>query len=252
MYLCDLLMLNSLFIAGSLPLGIVPTPVPAPTIIQFNPPIPATSAIHNDVSDQIAVISDDNTAIPVPMASPMITSDATEILAPTSASLPASAILARQREAMEALISQFGYERVQKHNWKWHEFKSKKDDEWVPQYKLKSLTDSSIETVWSEYDSGLDGQFSTREMTSNWETRWRLDSRTDCTRRKKITDLIEDLSRMPNWNARFALQFLNDKYSISSQSKVKHLRTVHAFSDHLQSKSAGFSASILEAAKSYH
>ena len=75
--------------------------------------------------------------------------------------------------------------------------------------------------------------------------------RTKISRRKKVTDLIEALSKKTNWNVRLALRFLKERYPISPQSAEKHLRSVRSFTEHLQKKGVNFAESILEAATTY-
>lgn len=156
---------------------------------------------------------------------------------------------AKKAEAWTILITKFGAERVSKHTWKWHQYKTEQEDEWVPQYKLTTGLD--IEGIWTEYDSGISGGLSTREMSSNWKVLWRLDSRTEISRHKKVTDLIDKLSRKPNWNVRLALRFLKDKYPITPNSGDKHLRSVRAFMEHLQKKGTNFEDTIMTASNSY-
>jgi len=114
---------------------------------------------------------------------------------------------AAQLAKWNALIVKYGEARVQKHQWEWVK------GDFVPYYIYPSV--DQITDYWTEWADGIGGFLSTRELTEAWSAKWRRNNggqRTECGRRKRVTDLITVLSNRPNWNTNIALRFLKDKY----------------------------------------
>lgn len=153
---------------------------------------------------------------------------------------------------MVALESKYGETRVHRHRWDWFQSTSKHPDEWIARYTLKKGV--SVEDIWTEWTSGLDGCLSTHELVSGWDAKWRNGNKgqgTEFCRRKKLIDLIDALSRKQNWNVRLAFDFLADEYPISAKSTVSHLTSVSNFVRYLQKKDANVVQNILVASQSY-
>jgi hypothetical protein len=114
---------------------------------------------------------------------------------------------AAQLVKWDALIEKYGDARVQKHQWEWVK------GDFVPYYIYPSV--SQITEYWAEWADGIGGFLSTRELTEAWGAKWRRNNggqRTECGRRKKVTDLVTMLAGRPNWSVNLALRFVSDKY----------------------------------------
>jgi hypothetical protein len=169
----------------------------------------------------------------------------------TILSLPADVALEQMKlTAMGVLITKYGQARISKHKWEWVVYRrGKREAEWVPKYRFTA--DLDLRGIWDEYDVGLDGCFSTRELTNTWETAWRVDTRTEHSRRKKVTDLIEELSKKTHWNVRIVFQFLGTQFPINPLSSEPTLRSSRKFIEGLQCKDGKFRQRILDEANSY-
>ncbi|KAF9551887.1 hypothetical protein CPC08DRAFT_823121 [Agrocybe pediades] len=129
-----------------------------------------------------------------------------------------------------------------------HEFEWK-DNDWLPEFEgfwtPGPNQPATIEDVWNENRVGMGGRLSVQELTTTWDARWKRNIgklKTEASRRTKIVNLIEHLTKKPNWNLKLALRFLYEKYP-------KETKSSRAFADFLQKK--GVFSDILTAASSY-
>ena len=105
------------------------------------------------------------------------------------------------------LTGKYGEGRVHKHSWEWIH------GDFLPVYVYQSV--NVITDYWTEWTEGMGGYLSTRELTEAWGAKWRRNNggqRTECGRRKKVIDLVMELSTRSGWNVQLALRFLTDKY----------------------------------------
>jgi Transcriptional activator of glycolytic enzymes len=131
-------------------------------------------------------------------------SPATQTLTPKYQGQPMNAA---QLVKWNALVEKYGDARVHKHQWEWVK------GDFVPYYIYPSV--GRITEYWAEWADGIGGFLSTRELTEAWGAKWRRNNggqRTECGRRKKVTDLITMLSGRPNWSVNLALRFVSNKY----------------------------------------
>jgi len=161
----------------------------------------------------------------------------------------------RQIQGVYDLVKKYG-DRIAMNRFTWEKYSSGKDHaaaEWLPVYTYKP--NISLSEIWEEFSNGLGGYLSTRQLKDGWKACWRRDIsglKTERGRRKKVTDLIEDLSQKTNWNTGLALRFLQDTYPIPSKNQ-KYLKSVRSFIDHIQNRDTGFQARqlIMDTASSY-
>ncbi|KAJ3502645.1 hypothetical protein NLJ89_g8791 [Agrocybe chaxingu] len=145
-------------------------------------------------------------------------------------------------------------DRLKSHQFTWMKYSSGRiSAEWLPIYAYKA--NASISEIWEEYTNGLDGHLSIQQLCNGWDARWRRNQsglKTEAARRKQVTNLIEALSRRPNWNVSLALRFLKEKYPIPSSS-IPYLYSTRSFITHLQNKKTGAQSlnDIMEAASVY-
>lgn len=121
--------------------------------------------------------------------------------------------------------------------WEW------KRNELIPSYEFQTV--HTIDDVWIEWDQGLNGFISVRELTTKWSTKWRSGSgpkRTEFSRRKTIVDFIHRLAGKPRWDIQRALQFLRERYAS---------RTAHGFYRYLTEKQKAGEAEAWDAADAY-
>jgi hypothetical protein len=107
------------------------------------------------------------------------------------------------------LIARFDEVQLRRHAWEW----VCKDKDWLPIYKYQPVT--TISDIWCEWAEGVGGFLSVRELTECWGARWRRNDagqRTEASRRKKVIDLVTELSSKHLWNVNLALRFLRDQY----------------------------------------
>lgn len=153
---------------------------------------------------------------------------------------------------MSTIEAEYGIDKVRRHKWVWVEYKSTKDDQWVPHYKF--APEPSVDDVWTEWTTGLGGHLSVLQLCSKWGTEWRRGDRglaTEQSWRKKLITLIESLSKKPNWTIPLALRYLHERYPISPKSLLPHLRTTRSFITWLQDKKVSRIEEVLHASKSY-
>jgi hypothetical protein len=105
------------------------------------------------------------------------------------------------------LAKKYGDNRLQTHKWEWI------SDDWLPYYKYQTV--QQISDIWVEWSDGLGGCLSVRELNEEWGARWRRNNagqKTEWGRRKKVVDLVTELSGKHRWNTKLALRFLAEKY----------------------------------------
>ncbi|KAL1698184.1 hypothetical protein EV121DRAFT_274600, partial [Schizophyllum commune] len=169
--------------------------------------------------------------------------------------------------AMEALFAKYGKERVVRHEWDWVESTTATPARFLPRYlytRKKQVLDSgrvkeeplSVEDLWQEHISGLDGQLSVMQLNDGWGGSWKRNiasEKSEGSRRSKLVALIEALQKRPNWTSSLALQFLRERYPIDRQSPFAHLRFTRNFMEWLQRTKEGNNfAMVLDSANSYH
>lgn len=126
------------------------------------------------------------------------------------------------------LTARFGDIRVQKHQWEWVH------GEFIPFYVYQPI--EKFTDYWVEWTEGVKGFLSTRELTEVWGAKWRRNNggqRTECGRRKKVTDLISALSTRPNWDVNLALRFLSQKYHFTPRKFSDWLTPANVQSVHV-------------------
>lgn len=251
--------------ASSLPTHPTPSPlVLAPPLVPSPSPHPSRSctpaapsfeqSLSPDPTAQIQSISDN---FPAPILSSNSTVSPNGYPASTFKLSTISFDRSKQLNAITVLETKFSVDRLCHHHFEWSRSSSKsKEDEWLPVYVYwmpKGQGSPSIEEIWTEWSFGMGGCLSVRELSAEWEARWRRNNgqmKTEASRRKKIIDLIETLSKKTNWNYTIALRFLKDNYPIPTRD-VPYLRTTQAFIDFLQKKEGGAHDKIYSKADTY-
>lgn len=159
---------------------------------------------------------------------------------------------ATQLEEIDKLELKFPSERLKHHQFEW----KVAINEWLPYYdwwKPSASTYPSIEQIWTEYELGMDGQLSIRELIAGWDARWKRNKqniKSEYSRRMKIVNLVQDLQAKPNWNAKTALQFLKARYPVPA-STAPYLKSMRAFIEHLQKTGGSLRDEIFNSATSY-
>ncbi|KAH9178186.1 hypothetical protein EDB89DRAFT_1151070 [Lactarius sanguifluus] len=113
-----------------------------------------------------------------------------------------------------SLIVKYGEARVHKHEWDWVQ------GNFLPIYIYQSV--NRLTDYWTEWMRGIGGHLSTRELTEAWGAKWRRNNgtlKTECSRRKKVIDLVTALSAKPNWDVCLALRFLEKYEALYSPRK---------------------------------
>ena len=106
-------------------------------------------------------------------------------------------------------LTRFSESQLRQHQWEW----VVKDKDWLPIYKYQQVT--TISDIWDKWAQGLHGFLSVRDLTERWGARWRRNDagqRTESSRRKKVIDLVTELSSKHLWNVSLALRFLQERY----------------------------------------
>jgi hypothetical protein len=151
-----------------------------------------------------------------------------------------SHIASLQQANWDALVQKYGELRLQKHPmWSWE------GEKWLPRYTYQTV--EKISDIWDEWSCGLNGYLSTRELEEGWGAKWRRNNsglKTENGRRKKVVQLIGDLSLKQGWNTPLALRFLRDRYE-------GLFKTPRKFCEYLQAKSNAGYHEVLRAADSY-
>jgi hypothetical protein len=114
-----------------------------------------------------------------------------------------------KEEKWAQLTARFDESRLRQHVWEW----VSKDKDWLPVYKYQPVT--TISDIWVEWAEGVGGFLSVRDLTECWGARWRRNDagqRTESSRRKKVIDLVTELSSKHLWDVNLALRFLHDLY----------------------------------------
>ncbi|KAE8179719.1 hypothetical protein CF336_g9544, partial [Tilletia laevis] len=79
----------------------------------------------------------------------------------------------------------------------------------LPRYQFRP--GPSVRDTWAEYSVGANGRFGTRMMEETWGTGWRSGPgmKQEWSRRKKVIDLLEDITRSrPSWTQEHAIRFM--------------------------------------------
>jgi hypothetical protein len=120
-----------------------------------------------------------------------------------------------------ALVAKYDEGHLKRHQWEWA------SGDWLPYYRYKHAT--QISDIWVEWSDGVDGYLSVWDLTECWGARWRRNDaamKTETSHRKKVIDLMTELSGKPHWDVKLALRFLVEKYE--PQYKA------HCFCEYLQ------------------
>lgn len=147
--------------------------------------------------------------------------------------------------AWNKLVTRYGESRLRRHSWEWNN----STGEWLPYYTYQPV--SGITDVWTEWSAGLGGYLSVRELTKGWGPRWRRNvsgQKTEHARRKKIVDMVAQLSQKHLWDVALALRFLRDCYELTKPLRFK---TTRAFCDFLQKRDGSGWAEVVQASNSY-
>jgi hypothetical protein len=121
--------------------------------------------------------------------------------------LAAGAHTPEQESAWEALTLTFSEDQLRRHHWDWEK------GEWLPYYTYQPVR--KIGDIWTEHAAGLGGHLPARVLDERWAARWRRNKgslKTEAGRRRKVTGLIAELTRKPQWSLALALRFLADTY----------------------------------------
>ncbi|KAF8064311.1 hypothetical protein FPV67DRAFT_1672032 [Lyophyllum atratum] len=177
---------------------------------------------------------------------------------PVHGPIPTPLLKPKEAVAWRRLIVRYTEEWLLKHQWKW----IPESECWLPVYEYATMkkvtdvvtTDSLSATkpfskphtdIWAEHAEGLNGQLSVRELDEGWGAKWIGNVKalkSEATRRNKVVDLVQQLSKKPNGDVALALRFLCEHY--------EHL-TSRAFTNLLGwNKNQGFT-DILKAAEVY-
>jgi Transcriptional activator of glycolytic enzymes len=143
-----------------------------------------------------------------------------------------------QLEKWSELACTYTEPHLGKHMWEW------RGEDWVPYYTYPEI--ASITVIWEEWTNGLDGFLSTRQLEERWGARWRRNlpnMKTAHSRRKKLIQLIQELSNKHRWNTKLALRFLKDKY--------EPLFSARKFCEYLQKKDGSGWQAVMDAANGY-
>jgi hypothetical protein len=214
-------------------------------------PSPVDSSSIISESTAITPLEPTPQALPFPSAEPCVSLSGNIYPPATFDSLTNEPKLRElQQTAIQKLEDLFTYERVAKHQFDWES----KHEDWLPRFESfwrPKGRDLTVEDIWREDRFGIEGTFSIQELTARWGARWKRNEprlKTEAGRRKKIIQLVEDLSGKVNWTNDLALRFLQEKYPIDPKSTVAHLRTARSFMEYLNKKTKD---AILEASKVY-
>ena len=133
-----------------------------------------------------------------------------------------------QTRHLEALESRFTAAKLRRHTFTWDSHRR----EWVPIYAfyVRPSGAASVKDVWHEHIFGIDGQLSVRQISAHWGTRWRRNSdglKTEQSRRKKITDLMDKLTNTKKWEEDRAITFIEDAFVQGEGNRPCSARAVH-------------------------
>ncbi|GBE82277.1 hypothetical protein SCP_0406610 [Sparassis crispa] len=157
-------------------------------------------------------------------------------LVPPVAALAYTGPWSARREELQCM---YGEDAFNKHKpWVW------KVGELLPSYQYQPM--STIMDVWTEWTAGLGGHIPVRELTEKWGNHWRHNNaalKMEGGHRKKIIELIAELSQKSRWSVQLALHFLEEKY---------HLRyRAHKFCEYLTESGGVGRLEVLKAAMKY-
>jgi hypothetical protein len=145
-----------------------------------------------------------------------------------------------QRKVWAALVAQFGDVKLRRHTPEWVEHLHT----WLPFYQFQPVF--KITDIWKEYDEGLNGYISVRDLNTIWGAKWKRNKgtqKTEAGRRGKVVDLVECLVKKHSWDIARALQFLRERYEGRMGCR--------AFCDYLTAKGGAGLAEVLKAAESF-
>ncbi|KJA13263.1 hypothetical protein HYPSUDRAFT_59993 [Hypholoma sublateritium FD-334 SS-4] len=162
------------------------------------------------------------------------------LIFPISSSEPS--VVEKQQSAITTLESIFPAERLMNHQFDWDE----KTSTWLPKFSFWKPKSNvlTVDNIWREDRFGIDGLFSIQELNAQWDARWKRNNHSikqEAYWRKKVVNIIDTLSRKPNWNGTIAFRFLHDVYKTQ-------MKTGRTFSDYL---TRATTAQIIEASGSY-
>ncbi|KAJ8488942.1 hypothetical protein ONZ45_g13777 [Pleurotus djamor] len=218
-------------------------------------PIPTTSPTLIPVHSSNGITSDTGTS-----TTSLQTTQTTQTFSRSGTSYPPTAFQlsndayerARQLDHIEELEKKFSPERLRHHEFEWV-FKTR---QWLPKYTWWTPAKSypTVRQIWEEYAEGKDGQLSVRALTEGWGPDWKRGIRSiksESSRRKKITDLVEALiEKHKKWSTSLALRFLEEKYPIP-KADIPYLKTTRTFIEHLQKPDRTLFNEILTASDVY-
>ena len=145
-----------------------------------------------------------------------------------------------QQSSWDLLVARFGEFKLRNHTPEWVESATT----WLPFYRFQPAM--KIIDIWKEYDEGVGGFLSVRDLNAMWGAKWRRNIaglKTEAARRNKVVELVEKLAKQPHWDVAHALRFIQDRY----QGKM----TPRAFCDFLQANRGAGIISALHSAESY-
>jgi hypothetical protein len=136
------------------------------------------------------------------------------LLAITSSPIIAGGIeiTAVQQTAWAELAVKLNETRLRLHQWEWRT-SGNGAHSYIPYYTFQTVL--KVSDLWTEWASGLNGLLAVRDLEEHWGALWRRDEnflKTEFGRRKKVIQLIQELTKKPNWNTALALRFIRDKY----------------------------------------
>jgi Transcriptional activator of glycolytic enzymes len=145
-----------------------------------------------------------------------------------------------QHEVWATLVARFGDAKLRRHTPEWVEHLHT----WLPFYQFQPVF--KITDIWKEYDEGLNGYISVRDLNTVWGAKWKRNKgtqKTEAGRRSKVVDLMERLTKKHRWDTARALRFLCKEYEGRMGCR--------AFCDYLTVKGGVGLAEVLTAAESF-
>jgi hypothetical protein len=213
---CSLLSLWQIYPATGLPPILPPSPLASESSVPATMPrlplppaatsLPATTALPSAITINFSGLPS------APVMTATACHDTTHSLPSQPPALPDSRPSAECGDpALELkwaeLTVRFNESQLRRHAWEW----VGRDKDWLPIYRYQPVT--TISDIWSEWAEGVSGFLSVRDLTERWGARWRRNDagqRTEASRRKKVIDLVTELSSKHLWNVNLALRFLHD------------------------------------------
>jgi hypothetical protein len=146
-------------------------------------------------------------------------------------------ITSLQHANWDNFVARYGEQRLRHHPmWAWE------GQQFLPRYTFQPV--NTICEILEEWSIGLNGFLSTRELEEGWGAKWRRNNsglKTENGRRKKVVQLVNELSQKQGWTVVLALRFLRDRYEGS-------YKTPRKFCEFLQAKNnAGYHEAVAAA-----